>query len=100
MYCLLGDFRKLVARVRSTRGPVLCVMAVERLTSHTNADDDSVYRAAEDIARLRETSDPVRRLRAALMVQGGTANELACIDNAVQTEVRAAAEAASITRHP
>lgn len=87
-------FSRLVRGVRSTRGPCLCVMAVERLTDHSNSDDETAYRDAAEIRRIRVTSDPLAKLVIYLHGHGVDASETDHIDELVAIEVRAAAEAA------
>ncbi len=88
------SFGGVVRRMRTTRGPALCVMAVERLADHSNADDEAVYRDVAEIRAVRATADPLARLRAALAAQGFGDAELVRIDAAIDDEVRAAADAA------
>jgi len=70
------------------------VIAVERLTSHTNADDDSVYRDPKLVQRLRDNCDPVANLRRTLIAGGAEADALDLLDREIDTEVREAAETA------
>ena len=67
-------------------------MQVERLTRHSNADDDSVYCSVEELCRVREHGDPLLHLRTALMAQGVCEHDLALVDDAVAMDVRRAAE--------
>lgn len=90
----LSTFRTLVKDMRKSRAPVLCVMQVERLTSHTNADDDTVYRDPEEVQRLRETADPIAKLREHLRASGCAEGGLTVLDQQIRAEVRAAAEKA------
>ena len=87
-------FEELVSQVRVRRAPKLCVIAVARLTSHTNADDDSVYRDPELVQRLRDTCDPVANLRRTLIDGGAEADALDLLDREIDSEVREAAETA------
>jgi 2-oxoisovalerate dehydrogenase E1 component len=87
-------FGMLVREMRATRGPAVCVMQVERLADHTNADDEKVYRDAEEIGRVRATADPIARLRTSLTAGGVDAHEIARVDAVIEAEVRAAADAA------
>ena len=87
-------FGKLVSEVRASRGPALCVMRVERLTNHTNADDESVYRDAEEVLRARTASDPLANLRAALLSGGIAAAESDELDEEIDQAVREAVDAA------
>ncbi|MBN8249737.1 MAG: transketolase, partial [Verrucomicrobia bacterium] len=81
-------------------GPALVVFAVERLTHHTNADDERVYRAAQEIRRVRGEADPVATLRQALLAAGVEEDALTALESEVSQEVRAAAEAALVAPNP
>ncbi len=58
------------ARCASSAAPLVVVFDVERLTSHTNADDETIYRSADEIRRVGETSDPIRNLEQLSAVLG------------------------------
>jgi 2-oxoisovalerate dehydrogenase E1 component len=90
----------LVAQVRRGRGPALAILEVERLTHHTNADDERMYRAESEITEVRAQADPIEILRDRLAVSGMTQAELDGIDRAAEAEVRAAAEAALASPNP
>ena len=94
---LLGQ---VVRRLRSAGGPAIVVMRVERLTHHTNADDERVYRTEEDLRRVRDSADPVRRLGVRLVEHGVGETELFRIEKEVEAEVRAAAEEALAAPNP
>ena len=87
-------FGVLVKRMRKCREPVLCVMAVERLTNHTNADDETVYREAAEIHLAKKNADPIAKIREYLMEVGISEPKLAQIDDAIENDVRIAADAA------
>lgn len=93
---LLGP---IVASVRR-REPALVVMEVERLTHHTNADDERVYRDEAELKRVRALADPVERLRGRLLGSGVAEAELERLDREAEAEVRAAAERALATPNP
>lgn len=86
-------FTSVVERIRRTRGPALCVLSVERLTDHTNADDESVYRSAVELARVHTQSDPVEKARDGLLSRGVPHRDLDRLHAAIDAEVRAAAQA-------
>jgi len=90
----LATFHDIVRHIRATRGPALCVMQVERLTDHTNADDQLVYRAADEVNRAGTSGDPLNKLRVTLLSHGVGEHEIAALDDLADREVRAAAEAA------
>jgi 2-oxoisovalerate dehydrogenase E1 component len=79
----------IVAQMRRDRGPQIVVLNVERLHNHTNADDQTIYRTEADIARSRETGDPLRILERHLLADGVTKGELEKIKAEVAAEVRA-----------
>jgi len=82
--------RRAVHDVRESRRPVVLVIDVERLTHHTNADDEAVYRDARERATARE-GDPIAALREHLVAEGVAAADLVALDREVEAQVRAAA---------
>ncbi len=87
-------FGELVAGIRHARGPALCVMAVERLADHSNADDERVYRDARERDEARRTGDPVALLRNALINEGVAEADLQALEAGVETDVQAAVDEA------
>lgn len=87
-------FRDLVPAMRRDRSPRIVVARVARLASHSNSDDESVYRTAGERARARETSDPVARLRTDLLSSGVKAGVLDRIDSEAEEDLRKALDAA------
>ena len=85
---------ELVDEVRATRGPRLAVMRVERLCSHSNADDQRVYREADALEKLRAERDPLVSMRAGLIARGLAPAAIESIDQEVERDCRAAAERA------
>jgi 2-oxoisovalerate dehydrogenase E1 component len=88
-----GAFEVAVTKTRATRGPSLLVLDLERLSNHTNADDQEVYRSAEDIA-AGLPRDPLEAIRAALRASQMGDNALAQLETTLIAEVAAAAAAA------
>ncbi|MBX3731833.1 MAG: transketolase [Verrucomicrobiae bacterium] len=80
--------------------PALVVLQVERLTHHTNADDERVYRGEEEIQRVRREADPIAALRNALVDSGMTPAALDELEAGVVREVRAAADRALVAPNP
>ncbi|MCW5556965.1 MAG: transketolase, partial [Verrucomicrobiae bacterium] len=66
----------------------------------TNADDERVYRAEEEIRRVRGEADPVAALRQALIDSGVALEVLETLEAEVLREVRAAAERALAAPNP
>ncbi len=90
----------IVADIRTKRTPQIVLFEVERLSSHTNADDESVYRNADEIKRLREKCDPVKNLRATLLESGFTEAELLEIEDNAERAIHAALEKARAGTEP
>lgn len=95
----LAALGPIVAAVRSSR-PAIVVMEVDRLTHHTNADDERVYRPEPELKRVRAASDPIARLRAALRDRGVAEADLARLEAEIEAEVRDAAARALVAPAP
>lgn len=91
---LVDQFGQVVEEQRRQRTPQIVVLDVERLASHSNADDQGIYREAEDLRRAWECRDPLLRLERHLLEQGVAASVLEGIRRQVAADVaRAEAEA-------
>ena len=66
---------KAVERARSGRGPVFLLAETYRLTGHY-IGDPQVYRPKDELKKLRETQDPVDKLRIALDIPDDEFEEL------------------------
>ncbi|MCA9198855.1 MAG: hypothetical protein KDA87_15010, partial [Planctomycetales bacterium] len=88
------DFGPIVQQMRSTRQPAIVVLDVERLSSHTNADNQALYRSREDLEHAAQNGDPLKRCEAALRSLGVTDQEIQSIYEWAAHEV-ASAEARS-----
>ncbi len=90
----------MVSSIRQDRGPALLVMRVERLGSHSNADDHTVYRPTSDLDALT-ARDPLPRMRALLAARADIAEtDLDAVDRDVETTVRQALESARAAAEP
>ena len=87
-------FSRIVGRMRREGGPAIVVMRVERLTHHTNADDERVYRDPAEREEVRRNADPVARLEATLLERGADPAELGRRRGALRERLRQEAEAA------
>lgn len=85
---------KVVAAIRSRRSPALMVLTVERLTNHTNADDQSIYRSQAEIERVCHDHDPIVMLATALIDAGVSHETMAAMAADVKTSVGRAADRA------
>ncbi|MDD3277057.1 MAG: thiamine pyrophosphate-dependent enzyme, partial [Kiritimatiellales bacterium] len=90
-YRVFGDA---VSKVRKTRGPQIVVMNIERLTSHTNADDHTLYRSADDIREMHANADPILILAGKLIAAGIPETQLKTIEHEVNQEMDLAFAAA------
>jgi len=86
--------------MRADRRPVLTVFEVERLTNHTNADDQTCYRDASDIEHARASGDPIRIAEDQLLATGCTEEALAEIRAEVEKLVADAEAEAAAARDP
>ncbi len=84
----------LVARVRAGE-PMVAILRVERLCSHSSSDDERVYRSEELRAQLAKQGAGMANYRASLVKEAGiAAADLDAMDAQIVVDVRAAAEAA------
>lgn len=79
------------AKMREDRGPALVLLEVERLGSHSNADDQGLYRSAEQIEQNARTADPVELLAQRLLELGVSEDEVRAIDASCREQAEAAA---------
>jgi 2-oxoisovalerate dehydrogenase E1 component len=86
--------------MRSTGGPALVIFEVDRLCSHSNADDERVYRPEEEIQAARTCGDPIRILAEHLRHSGVSQQKLDELDAAARDVVKAAADRARTTPDP
>ncbi len=93
-------FRDLTGEIRRHRGPVLAVMELERLTHHTNADDERLYRSETERAQVRAAGDPWSHLREAVLKAGASEADLSAWEQEAEAAVRAAATEALATPNP
>jgi 2-oxoisovalerate dehydrogenase E1 component len=86
-------FETVVGHTRKTRGPSLLVIDVERLSNHTNADDQEIYRTADDIADSAKR-DPLEAIRQSLRESQMGETALTQLETTLIAEVAAAAKEA------
>ena len=82
--------QQVVATIREHRSPVVVVFDVDRLASHTNADDETLYRDPDEIRRVAQSGDPIRNLERYLLTSGCSNQVLEDIRREVESEVVAA----------
>ncbi len=83
-------FERGVTETRRSRGPGIVVLDLERLSDHTNADSQTVYRPAEEIA-AGLSRDPLEAVRRALEQSQMGKEALAQVELLLAAEVAAAA---------
>ena len=93
-------FGETVSGIRKTRKPAIVVMRVDRLSNHTNADDQSVYRSYTEIEEIRAEGDPLIEARAQLNSAGIEASSLIDLEAEVKQLVKSAAEKARREKEP
>ena len=95
-----SELGRIVARIRRNRRPEIVVFQVERLSNHTNADDQSIYREEADIRSSVETGDPIQRLEQRLLQEGWTARELEAMQAEIAQQVVEADEQSAFGPDP
>ncbi len=93
-------FAEVVSAIRRQREPRIVVFEVDRLSNHTNADDQRMYRSAEEIRRVAETGDPLVHFQAYLVERGIPAGTLEKLSFEVRAELAPIAERAQHSPEP
>lgn len=92
--------RAAIERARSGAGPAFVWCDVERFSNHSSADDQRMYRAADELESMHER-DPLAAYRRSVIEDGilteGEAEEM---EEAIRAEVRAAYREASESADP
>lgn len=87
-------FKEAVAEARAGKGAKLIELKVERLTSHSSDDDQTVYRSKEEI-ELMKKHDPLHIFQKQLLEEGYLTPELIEeIEKEIQEEVNTATDEA------
>jgi TPP-dependent pyruvate/acetoin dehydrogenase alpha subunit len=88
-----------VERARGGEGPSLVEIKTYRTVDHAENLPSQPYRDEQEVAHWRER-DPIARLRARLLEQGATEQELEQLEAAVEEEVATAVEFALASAYP
>jgi 2-oxoisovalerate dehydrogenase E1 component len=92
--------RRAVEHCRARRGPALVHARVIRPYSHSQSDDEQLYRPAEERA-LDASRDPLRRCAAMLVEEEiASSEQLRAIEAEVEAEIKAATDRVLATRQP
>ena len=89
-----------VSALRAGHGPALVVLSVDRLSSHTNADDEQVYRPQDELSQIRRQGDPLVHYRRHLLATGVPAERLESLERETEVVVEEARLAALRGRAP
>lgn len=76
-----------VEELRTQREPQLVVFDVERLSNHTNADDQTLYRDEAQLLQARRSGDPLLRLERQLLELGLEEQTLSELRAEIRAEV-------------
>ncbi|MCF7975587.1 MAG: beta-ketoacyl-ACP synthase 3 [Phycisphaerae bacterium] len=85
-------FGEVVSGIRCHREPAIVIFDVDRLSNHTNADDQRVYRSAVEMSRIAREGDPIRILESRLLETGVPPQRLTEIQEKVHVEAIEAAQ--------
>lgn len=89
-----------VAAVRCDRTPQILVLDVERLSDHTHADDQRLYRSEQEILRAAQEGDPLVQCRAWLLELGVSHKALSDLEHELDLLVEQAEQVALQTDEP
>lgn len=93
-------FKHAADKARKGEGPVLIEAMVERITSHSSDDDQTVYRSAEEIAEMK-AHDPVKIFHQQVIDEGYlTEEEVKEMDARLKKEINQATDAAEAEPAP
>lgn len=96
----LAPLSSVVESIRDTRSPALVVLEVDRLASHTNSDDERIYRSPEETRRASHSGDPIRNLADQLVMEGVSRQELEQIETEIGERIGTAADLARFAAEP
>ncbi len=95
-----SELGPIIRELRSTRRPALVVISLDRLTHHTNADDERTYRTTSELQAIRTSSDPLPSLREHLIRLGHSSKSIEALEARWCAEAEAAAEKALHSPNP
>ncbi len=85
-------FGEVTSKMRDNRLPSIIHFSVERLSNHTNADDQRVYRNPEEISQIQKTHDPIHLFEKDLIKNGVQSEKIRKIKDSISDEVRKACQ--------
>ena len=84
------NVKKIIESIRNEGSPKILLFEVERLSSHTNADDQSVYRSESDLKKAMENKDPCAILRQHLIKNGCDEKMILEIEEKIDADLKTA----------
>lgn len=97
---IFTTFKDYVEKARSGEGPALVELMVSRLTSHSSDDDQTLYRAQEELEMMKER-DPIPIFKQQLIDEGYiTQEEIERIEKALKEEINQATDEAEAMPDP
>ena len=90
----------IIESVRAHCGPAIVILDVERLSDHTNSDDETLYRREDEIYTASQFGDPVKNLAKHLIHTGVSSTVLETTEKQIKSEVEAALEQALAAEQP
>ena len=95
-----GAAQTAVDWVRAGKGPILLEMKTYRYRGHSMSDP-AKYRSREEVAAVREKSDPIEHAKARLLEMGAaTEASLKQLDQDIRAQITAAADFAETAPEP
>ena len=88
-----AEMGPVIHTMRETRQPAIVVFEVERLSSHTNADEHTIYRQSKELERIQQ-ADPVKILAEHLTKQDIAAAALNRLEAILKCRLEKLAKAA------
>ena len=94
-----GAAEEALAWVRAGKGPIILEMKTYRYRGHSMSDP-AKYRTRDEVQNMRDTADPIERIKKLLEEQGVKEDELKTVEQAIKKEVNASADFAESTPEP
>jgi pyruvate dehydrogenase E1 component alpha subunit len=101
VFAVREGFKFAAAHSREGKGPVYVELDTYRYHGHSMSDPGSTYRTRDDVNAVRESRDPIQKLKATILrLNLATEEELKTIENEVRREVDEATEKAKAAPFP
>jgi len=85
---------EIVSRMRETRKPEIIIFNVDRLSNHSNADNQLLYRTEDEIKHAVDNNDPITSSKSFLLSEGVSESQLNDIEKRVKLSVKNAVDTA------